>query len=86
MTTEHIIGELYIKNLELYKAHQSLLVEHKNLQQELNVLQSILATAENARGPATPYPSEEEVALADPNLKNSKDSQDFNGDRNTESR
>lgn len=78
MTKEHMIGELYIRNLELFKAHQTLQIENKQLQQELNMLQSILTTKENSEQRVAKV---DDVALAKP----SKDSQELNVNRNQES-
>jgi hypothetical protein len=67
-TKEHIIGELYMKQYELYRAHQFLLDDKKSLEEKIKTLQSEKKTLEDLLL-TFEQQNYSEVALAHPPIK-----------------
>lgn len=65
MTKEHIIGDLYIKNYELFLAHQQIIQDKKDLEKEIRDLETIIKTYQNISEPKSSGSSLDEVAYGD---------------------
>ena len=57
-TKEHIIGELYIQNYELFRSRDSLIQENKKLESEIKTLEILLNSQKDKKDLS-------EVALGD---------------------